>query len=65
LLLHRLDALDAAVVAQSACLIGVVALLEVSAIHRSGTISGECRATPRPIDDANGPLSRSLPPGEC
>ena len=59
LLLHRLDALGAAVVVgQSACLIGVVALLEIAAIRRRRANRWERQAATRPSDAA----SNSLPP---
>jgi UDP-GlcNAc:undecaprenyl-phosphate GlcNAc-1-phosphate transferase len=59
LLLHRLDALGAVVVVgQSACLIGVVALLEVAAIRRRRAVAWERPTAERPGDDTPG----SLPP---
>jgi UDP-GlcNAc:undecaprenyl-phosphate GlcNAc-1-phosphate transferase len=50
LLLHRLDTMGAlVVVGQSACLIGVVALLEVAAIRRQPPGEWQRRSMPRPI----------------
>jgi UDP-GlcNAc:undecaprenyl-phosphate GlcNAc-1-phosphate transferase len=57
LLLHRLDAFGAiVVVGQSACLIGVVALLEVAAIRRRRADDWERRAASRQGDGASGPV---------
>ncbi len=62
LLLHRLDTLGAiVVVGQSACLIGVVALLELAAIRRQRADAWERRPEPPPVGDAPSPLHPPAP----
>lgn len=50
-LLHRLDAFGAILIlGQSACLMGVVAILEVSAVRRSTALEHEREPAPKPTD---------------